>query len=826
MTLDSIPEKASVLKRVKLHNNETGQVLTISLSEKQGVYSFQFSVLHGETNIEGYAELLNTTKKAYEGKTVDQDTALEVWHDYLLNLNDNAIEVVEIPPYDELQLQISIDTVTGKKLAKFGVQSYAASEGLSDHARDITRRVMESLCSGVSVPDSEILAAIQRGDHQEAHSIIKATLEKGFYYLATKEEKSKLLQVMAEIQPLQLTPEQRKNFYEARFILGGEYLKSFENLFDEADKYLEEFENSISQDLKLNVLLLKANAATQQGRKELAALLYKQVISCTNSPVRAWAYRGIAKILGPYDPDSYANESLAADCFLQAGNKMEYANSQLYIARQLKSTDPQTSLAIINNIIKVFDKDNLHNQEIIASLLQEKAMLLDKIGETQESLNEAVRAAEIRTGSNIVGNELEAISSINTVFYLSEKVKDLMTPQRFKVLHSQAELVMNEEDKNYYSLTKRIATLLGEDNLIELAKLGNDVLRLGQPDLIVLYYMAMGIRDATIEKRIQHLETALVKVQQYNLRNDMWALLSSAFANVYLESGALEEALKWFRESMKHDPYNFIDRQNYLSLLWTKKLWKESAEFLGAQLERQPETPEILYAYGRSLFEAGDPQRAIPILRKVQKMGPSPSYVEEYLLKAIDACAAGNLPVLPLQMDENAIEQISLDRLTNCLNDFASFIKQDKRKTFWQSNGPTKGHKWISHPEKHGQNLLHTFVKSRFDDAVEALEEVGAGAGRIDIYIRFRSGLAVIVELKMCGDGYTKSYAQDGLQQLAHYLDNKGTHIGYLMIFDGRLRDYGKGFQSSYSHNAYTIYATVIDVRPTVKIDQPNACGS
>ncbi len=74
------------------------------------------------------------------------------------------------------------------------------------------------------------------------------------------------------------------------------------------------------------------------------------------------------------------------------------------------------------------------------------------------------------------------------------------------------------------------------------------------------------------------------------------------------------------------------------------------------------------------------------------------------------------------------------------------------------------------------------------------------------------------VELKMCGNGYSEGYAQDGIEQLDHYMRNKNTKIGYLVVFDSRVRDFSKGFQASHIAEEMLFVTKVVDVRPIVKI--------
>lgn len=96
-------------------------------------------------------------------------------------------------------------------------------------------------------------------------------------------------------------------------------------------------------------------------------------------------------------------------------------------------------------------------------------------------------------------------------------------------------------------------------------------------------------------------------------------------------------------------------------------------------------------------------------------------------------------------------------------------------------------------------------------------EEVGAGAGRVDIFLRLSDGSRVVIELKMCGGRtYAKSYARGGIGQLVHYMENLDTGLGYLVVFDGRVRDFGVDFPETEFADNQTVNTRIIDVRPTI----------
>lgn len=175
-----------------------------------------------------------------------------------------------------------------------------------------------------------------------------------------------------------------------------------------------------------------------------------------------------------------------------------------------------------------------------------------------------------------------------------------------------------------------------------------------------------------------------------------------------------------------------------------------------------------------------------------------------------------NVSNLPDPFEESFI--IEQDRglsneITNCLADFAQYIQSELRMSFWGKNINSKKRKWKARPEQHAKNLLQTFLNGRYGKNLYVFEELKSGAGKIDIFIVSPTNEKAVLELKMCGHGYSSTYAISGDIQLIHYMKHKQTEIGFLVIFDSRIRDFGKNFESEPTTQIETI---IIDVRPKV----------
>jgi hypothetical protein len=134
--------------------------------------------------------------------------------------------------------------------------------------------------------------------------------------------------------------------------------------------------------------------------------------------------------------------------------------------------------------------------------------------------------------------------------------------------------------------------------------------------------------------------------------------------------------------------------------------------------------------------------------------------------------------------------------------------------SFWRIE-ETK-HKWVTHPEQHAKQLLLSFLWGRFGKTILIFDEIRAGAGFVDIFVASPSDERAIIELKMCGAPYALSYAKDGLVQIEHYMENKNAGKGFLLVFDARMRDFGKDIPREAADDA-PIHWKVIDVRPSIK---------
>jgi hypothetical protein len=182
---------------------------------------------------------------------------------------------------------------------------------------------------------------------------------------------------------------------------------------------------------------------------------------------------------------------------------------------------------------------------------------------------------------------------------------------------------------------------------------------------------------------------------------------------------------------------------------------------------------------------------------------------EKLQREALDLGGALIIPAATLAKTPVLSEEVE-----RALREFAKFVSGAKRMWFWTPNGTD--HSWITRPESHAQTLPHTYLKAHLKLRVSAYEEVASGPGRLDLLLNLDGGLSIIIELKMCGYGYSSAYAASGEDQIRACMDAHNAHLGYLVVCDARLRDYGASLIAGTDMGQNTVREIFIDLRPRI----------
>lgn len=243
-----------------------------------------------------------------------------------------------------------------------------------------------------------------------------------------------------------------------------------------------------------------------------------------------------------------------------------------------------------------------------------------------------------------------------------------------------------------------------------------------------------------------------------------------------------------------------------------RKLPNQTSEFAVREAAR-PEIRDINDVERAALQEQANRDAFIDTVLKINKARTRER--DEQRKKKVEHLNKVSDGLLQLLYDDFIFIEQHRPELHKAIEDFAYFIESSLRSSFWRYKEGK--HRWISSPERHAQRLLMAALNGSYGGKGYTLEEINSGAGRSDIFFIAPDGTTAIIELKMCGSNYSSNYAQDGLQQLLHYMENRQAKIGYLIVFDARVRDFGKGFDQAQTSKGFVINTKVIDVRPIVR---------
>lgn len=702
---------------------------------------------------------------------------------------------------DRKSIQVQFDIDLNSKKAVGRVTQGATREDIDKINRDIHKAIEKAVNNLFDwVKEFDELVATQK--YNEAFNLLK--VNKGSIRLS----KSSILNTLKKLDFNQLSPDHRK---EALITVIG--TASIENRIGEVeyeiDKLLAEFKESLENDLLASILLTKANAAAVNGKLNMANAKYREVLEMTNIETidKAYAHRGLSKIL-PFKEDMISHQEQAIDFFLQAGDVKEAIKDIVELSRRLQNIDVNKSLSLIDKAIGLYGSTEVLDMEYKASLYHSRAVFLFSMYRYQEAYNNAKVACELREG--LIGNELERCSS----YYLAMRLaKELSKLDEFNVYRKKYEVESAKIESTEHIIAKKLSDSVSfdaklDDTLVSEIEASNDA------NLKYALYITMSIKkDQAYVAKLEWIDKALLILEHERFSNLHFSTCYFSLAEIYRVNNVPGKAIESYKKAIDYNPFHMQAIQNCGAVLWQEKRWEESVSFFIDRIEQLGQSSSLSYALGRSYFECNRYQEAFDQFRVI-KDSINGVDIQKYIAECIEKSENLRLTTIPKQ-EQTLV--ITSEELKEALLEFANSVSKNSRMDFWTSE---KGkHKWATSPEKKAKHYLITGLKMKFgDDCIDIIQERPAGAGIIDLYVRLRGGLNLVIELKMCGSpGYSSSYALSGKDQLLHYMDNINVHLGVLVVFDARRREFGKGFKDIQVINSKTIQTIVVDVRPTVK---------
>lgn len=708
---------------------------------------------------------------------------------------------------------IEIDIKSGRMIGN------SEADPQSKFAEEIRGRIWEALGKTSEKEFSiskEIEDAANGGDHNLAAEIALSDRAKTSLYFARGDN---MLRAALKINRAQLETATRQQLLLTIVSLASKVGKH--GLVFEEVKELLGFDVTDNEHIYYSLRNMLALASYERGAHETAISIWQDLLKesqTINAGERGWIYRNLASAL-KNKSDSLSinraerNYQCSADAFLEAGDKSEAASSLAQMAKLYEGRSADEAIKKYDDILALINERGLLIDEIRANIFHAKARRLMEIGNFSTAKNTALEAVHLRRG--VLGTEEQLLSSLNLANLAAKQEGDENTAD---ACAEEANSIMLQTPSKHFEVADRITKLLDADGIEDAADILRQAEANGDINLITGAKVAGIYRDETLSplEKLSELETFHTELERQGIRGDTLTPVRLAVATLLKELSEFERAIPWYQRIVADQPLNVQTGALLVDTLWKVEQWGEAAIILAAQIKRFGEKPGYLYAYGRSLFEAGDMNGAITALTKSIKLAENGSTIELHSRELRDRAFELGGTNQPKPLGNAVTYAVTLKDVHAALSDFAIYISAAKRMVFWQKPKGQSTHKWISRPENLGQTLLHTFLRARFGEHANVFEEIGSGAGRLDILVQFEGGLSAIIELKMLGRNYSTTYAKSGEEQIRHYMKNLKINVGFLVVFDARDKANGALLLDE-NNGAFTIREVLIDSRPTVK---------
>jgi tetratricopeptide (TPR) repeat protein len=715
---------------------------------------------------------------------------------------------VDVIPLSTVEFSFQISAVDGVMVATNGPVPNDTPQNDA-----LGRRIFDAISMGLAKPSEDLAKRLEELCGNARFDEAAIALREADMGLIALAPSRRLLLALVQLDVSELISDDRSNVLDARILL-AERFNDFVLAGSDATRLLAENGDDMPPEKSAALEMLAAIGSIKRGYRETGLSLLREIVTTRNSlsaSGRAWGWRNIALTLDRDDPEARRAHQMSADAFLEAGQKTEAGKSLMHLAGLLMSVNPEEAVAKLTEMLDVLSDEGILDDYVRSSALHARANRLSILGRHKDAYRDAIEAVRLRRG--LLGDDEGFVSSLHLAAIEAEHIGER---DHATTLEAEAEKVTNDLGLTHFVLADRVRKLADKYDAADAASIISDATSAANLEIVAAVRMLRAVKDEDMTdfQRLEALEDLTKQVTNDRGERGMLRPARMAIYQHLVKQGQFGRAEQWCRAALANDPFDSNAQQFLVHCLWSQEKWGDASEFLRKQIALKGDLPDLCYALGRSEFEAGALSNAVTTLTKVVN---APGVDESLLSTASElrekALLLGGVPLPPSRVASTG--PVSRDEFETALDDFAAFVSSDKRMRFWDRKDDGT-YKWVSRPERLAQDFLHTFLKATFGRRIEVFEEVYVGAGRLDLFAKLDGGLTFVLELKMCGHGYSSAYASAGEQQITHYLDNRNTHLGYLVVFDARIDLFRDKLLKGVA-GAYTIIEKFVDVRNRVK---------
>jgi len=715
--------------------------------------------------------LVEQLRKAVEGMPKEAQTS-EVLVDELVACCRAAGLMAERMPEADASVTVVLDMDSGRTLTR--------SETLPGGVHN------ESVEQSVKRAVQTALRKMARGDASEFCSAVEASDLVTAKTLFPRDLKSAQVPRFIQAMEIVLSKDEWREEHVTMGGLGADLLLRAGAL-DAAERFAKrttELTKEVGDDEQAFALaLLLGNIQVERGRLLLGLEHYaiaegkQQNVSASG---RAWLHHNRGSVLLQQSDFDGAVQSyrLAAQLRASAGVPHEPAHTLARAARGMERRSSRRALGLYQEALSALpmETDDAHTRiwirgHILEAIVHLYVHDLHEFDLALAPLNEAI---ELFRGI------LEASTSFTSLLKMKAYALEHLgrqdeaaaaaaecaafiaaNPDSF---HAHAEKILNGEVPDGPELNRALG---GDPRRLEAGRLFREATALGKEDPLQVV--------ALVERAVDAVPPD--SADSYALRS----LLLLYAGEVLRDSGRAEPAIQYASRAWAEYPAG-VGTAMRLARWFLDQQRLDEAFQLGERLTREhPEDHRGPLLAGHAADRAGDFQRALTYLERAARLTNDRADIRTRISDIRDQEARGllpppraTLPALPSLLPSNDGEFLQY------LRDFARRTEENS-DAFWKSRADRR---WNGRPEAIGRGLLIQSLKEH-GSAISCFREVEVAGGRMDLTVNVL-GRNYIVELKMCGPGYSQNYAEGGFDQLKGYMKQFGSTRGFLVVFDGR----------------------------------------
>lgn len=351
------------------------------------------------------------------------------------------------------------------------------------------------------------------------------------------------------------------------------------------------------------------------------------------------------------------------------------------------------------------------------------------------------------------------------------------TNQRDRAAAARAERVRFLAERPHLETAQLERAIAGEsDHQVEM-----DEKTRGRVEVVKGLTQLENLSGSAFTDKLEELATETV----HGVDDDRYAIAASLLAlggARLTQDGKLERALSYFLRAVATHPADLDHRTRLGACLLNLKRFAEAAE-LGMRLAVDAPASHLGFLLsGAAAYQAGDYGLAYPMLSEALAKSPGHPVAADLLAKTEDerrkVILQGGAPPTSL------LRTFSPTNAAAFLDYLRAFAQRARLNSdsFWKKRSANQ---LVQNPENAARALLAQDIAATCRAAAIYKEAILAG-GRIDLIVNVK-GHEFITELKICGAGYSRTWAEGGFDQLRQYLRERGATRGFLVIFDARV---------------------------------------